>query len=114
MTWTLMISELVVSVNSNARIMLDACSRCLLESPAQLTNISAVSHFLESRRLPLVRVRLFLAMTPYQRWLPLMWLASQCASQWIPPPPYGPVCKDCPNIIFSLTDVQPALKYSAL
>jgi N-acetylglucosamine-6-sulfatase len=25
---------------------------------------------------------------------------------WNPPPPHGPVCKDCPNIVFSLTDDQ--------
>lgn len=28
------------------------------------------------------------------------------ASGHFPPPPHGPVCKDCPNIIFSLTDDQ--------
>ncbi|EGD81213.1 hypothetical protein PTSG_11248 [Salpingoeca rosetta] len=27
-------------------------------------------------------------------------------SPWVPPPPHGPICKDCPNIIFSLTDDQ--------
>ena len=27
-------------------------------------------------------------------------------SPWVPPPPPGPACKDCPNIIFSLTDDQ--------
>ena len=25
---------------------------------------------------------------------------------WVPPPPAGPACKDCPNIIFALTDDQ--------
>ncbi len=27
-------------------------------------------------------------------------------SAWIEPPANGPICKDCPNIIFSLTDDQ--------
>ena len=26
--------------------------------------------------------------------------------RWVPPPPPGPACKDCPNIIFALTDDQ--------
>ena len=30
---------------------------------------------------------------------------STCES-WTPPPEKGPACKDCPNIIFSLTDDQ--------
>ena len=25
---------------------------------------------------------------------------------WVPPPQPGPACKDCPNIIFALTDDQ--------
>eukprot|EP00040_Diaphanoeca_grandis_P014408 m.73070 g.73070 ORF g.73070 m.73070 type:complete len:581 (-) comp24519_c0_seq1:34-1776(-) len=28
------------------------------------------------------------------------------AGPWVPPPPAGPACKNCPNIIFSLTDDQ--------
>jgi hypothetical protein len=28
---------------------------------------------------------------------------GQCKS-WAPPPPKGPPCKDCPNIVFSLTE----------
>jgi hypothetical protein len=30
---------------------------------------------------------------------------SDC-KRWTPPPPHGPPCKDCPNIVFSLTDDQ--------
>ena len=32
--------------------------------------------------------------------------AAELPSGWVPPPPHGPVCKDCPNIVFSLTDDQ--------
>ena len=34
-------------------------------------------------------------------------IKSSCKS-WTPPPPHGPPCKDCPNIVFSLTDGAPA------
>eukprot|EP00730_Choanoeca_flexa_P004006 TRINITY_DN11568_c0_g1_i4.p1 TRINITY_DN11568_c0_g1~~TRINITY_DN11568_c0_g1_i4.p1 ORF type:complete len:512 (+),score=86.63 TRINITY_DN11568_c0_g1_i4:39-1574(+) len=36
-------------------------------------------------------------------------LRAVSSSQWVPPPEHGPVCKDCPNIIFSLTDDQDTL-----
>ena len=73
-----------------------------------------------ARRLPLLLVLLLLAESTGNRCaFPTTAASSETAEaaasetaeaplprRWVPPPPHGPVCKDCPSVVFSLTDDQ--------